>query len=737
MEDKKGSIMKRKGTIKKLVVLLVCCILCFGVVTIKYQSVFVSAATTRTYGNFKYTISNKEVTITKYTGKASKVTIPSKLSGYPVIAIGKKAFKENKTLKSVVFPSSITSIGDEAFYRCTKLSNISFPSKLKTIGSSAFYECTSLTSVKLPNTVTKLGDNVFWMCSSLKEVTLPQALTEVSYMAFADCAIESISLPNSIVSISDGAFDGCNKLKEITIPNSVTNLGALAFARCSKLTSISIPEGVTVIGDYTFCNCASLKEVQLSSQTTSIGMGAFTECESLEEVNVPDTCQSLGSWAFRGCKKLKEIHIPEGIDNIPYQCFMDCNRLGKTDLPLSLKEIEGSAFANCYNFDTTLPGDLTLIGSSAFFNCESLTEVDIPSSVPSIEYATFYNCKSLQSITLPETIKLIGENIFNGCASLEEITLPDGIEQLPTFKGCNSLKAIHNIPKDKYKVEDNAIYSKDGSVLLKYLPASEGDCFTVPEDVTSISNYAFSGALYLEKVEIPDTVTNIGIGLFYESQISNVDDVSFPSWMTKYPAATFYGCQMSEVEIPEQINEIGYQAFAECKNLKRIVFHKNICDVGTSGGDEVNAPYQGCDALEEFVMKGKSKYYQVIDGVLFENDSNNNKQMYLVCYPAQKKGTTYKVPKNTIRMYTFAFDQVTDLRELYLNDQMTGVWQYFKDCTNLKIYVPKTTTRFISSEHTTDWPIFNDCTDCYLYVKNGSKAHTYCKENGIPYKIWK
>ena len=50
----------------------------------------VNAATkTYTYGSYKYTVSNKTATIIKYTGTASKVTIPSKVNGYPVVAIAK------------------------------------------------------------------------------------------------------------------------------------------------------------------------------------------------------------------------------------------------------------------------------------------------------------------------------------------------------------------------------------------------------------------------------------------------------------------------------------------------------------------------------------------------------------------------------------------------------------------------------------------------------------------------
>ena len=44
------------------------------------------------YGNYSYTVSNKEVTITEYTGNDSKVSIPSKIRGLKVTSIGEASF---------------------------------------------------------------------------------------------------------------------------------------------------------------------------------------------------------------------------------------------------------------------------------------------------------------------------------------------------------------------------------------------------------------------------------------------------------------------------------------------------------------------------------------------------------------------------------------------------------------------------------------------------------------------
>ncbi|MCC8091352.1 MAG: leucine-rich repeat protein, partial [Oscillospiraceae bacterium] len=64
---------------------------------------------------------------------------------------------------------------------------------------------------------------------------------------------------------------------------------------------------------------------------------------------------------------------------------------------------------------------VTSIGSWAFGNCTSLTNVTIPNSVTSIEGYTFYGCSSLTSVTIPDSITFIGISAFARCSSLTDV----------------------------------------------------------------------------------------------------------------------------------------------------------------------------------------------------------------------------------------------------------------------------------------------------------------------------
>ncbi|MBQ4143796.1 MAG: leucine-rich repeat protein, partial [Thermoguttaceae bacterium] len=74
--------------------------------------------------DFKYTAHYDHIEITKYTGSASSVTIPSSIDGLPVTSIGNEAFWCCKSLTSVTIPDSVTSIGNEAFWCCKSLTSV-------------------------------------------------------------------------------------------------------------------------------------------------------------------------------------------------------------------------------------------------------------------------------------------------------------------------------------------------------------------------------------------------------------------------------------------------------------------------------------------------------------------------------------------------------------------------------------------------------------------------------------
>ena len=81
------------------------------------------------------------------------------------------------------------------------------------------------------------------------------------------------------------------------------------------------------------------------------------------------------------------------------------------------------AFMNCTALqEVTLPDDVRVIGSSAFFGCAALTTVNL-SQVTWINLNAFYECTSLEMLIL-DNVTEIGRETFYGCTSLKTLKIP-------------------------------------------------------------------------------------------------------------------------------------------------------------------------------------------------------------------------------------------------------------------------------------------------------------------------
>ena len=263
--------------------------------------------------DFEYRLlENGDAEITKYSGRAIKLDIPSELDGHTVTGIGSYAFNSCKSLTSVTIPDSVTSIGDAAFIYCSGLASLAIPDSVKSIGDWAFQNCDCLTTVTIPDSVTSMGANPFCGC---RKLTTLKASPESEYLAVIDgvlfskpdrrlvcypCAFiqAEYSIPKGIRIIGDSAFAYCRSLTSVTIPESITNIDRSAFAKCDRLTSVTIPGSVTSIGGYAFVYCSGLTSVTIPASVTGIGSYAFSRCGEQLVITV-----EKGSCAAEYCKE--------------------------------------------------------------------------------------------------------------------------------------------------------------------------------------------------------------------------------------------------------------------------------------------------------------------------------------------------------------------------------------------------------------------------------------------------
>ena len=95
---------------------------------------------------FRYRLENGKAIVTGYTGTSTLVTIPATLDGYPVVAIGERAF-EGQKIAAVMLPDGLEAIGWFAFYGCEQLIDVSIPTSVTSIGYAVFDGCESVSIV--------------------------------------------------------------------------------------------------------------------------------------------------------------------------------------------------------------------------------------------------------------------------------------------------------------------------------------------------------------------------------------------------------------------------------------------------------------------------------------------------------------------------------------------------------------------------------------------------------------
>ena len=233
------------------------------------------------------------------------------------------------------------------------------------------------------------------------------------------------------------------------------------------------------------------------------------------------------------------------------------------------------AFSNCISLTSVIISDsVTNIGDSAFSSCVNLKNVKIPNSVTSIEFSAFNDCTSLTTITISDSVTSIGPYAFSRCISLTSITIPDSVTSIGygAFSNCKSLTAIEVSDNNKNYFSINGIlFNKDKFELIIYPAGKKNREYKIPNSVTGIGTFAFSGCDALINITIPNSVTSIGWSVF--EYCTSLKSVTIPDSVKYIGDSAFLSCDaLTSITIPNSVTSIDYCAFKWCENLKDIYY---------------------------------------------------------------------------------------------------------------------------------------------------------------------
>lgn len=299
--------------------------------------------------------------------------------------------------------------------------------------------------------------------------------------------------------IARNAFSSCKSLRKVSIPNSVTSIGDYAFSNCTELDDIIIPDSVNSIGASAFSSCVSLKSITIPDGVALILHSTFSGCTSLMNITIPDSVLEINMYAFRGCSSIKTISIPDSVRFIDDEAFANCINLTGIDLPESIDKLDTyGLFEGCSNLkNVAIPNGATSIGRYAFSGCSSLTSVTLPNTIKSVNESAFFNCESLSDVYYAGTKmewSAIPIGSDNECLTKATIHCSDatlnGSEQEDS--SAYIIDRVKEYTTDEFYAQYDAILNSNSSneVILQRLTElfSQYGFFDVMEGVHYLSN---------------------------------------------------------------------------------------------------------------------------------------------------------------------------------------------------------------------------------------------------------
>lgn len=558
------------------------------------------------------------------------------------------------SIKKVILPEGLTYVGEHAFTRCC-MDSINIPNSVMSIGYGAFYSCRQLTSITIPKNVQNIGKWAFGSCTNMTTVTLnSNSMVSKSYSATNNFGtifgsqVTKYVIGDSITNIGDSAFYDCSNITSVTLNSdslvsqtysSQYNLGR-TFGR--QVSEIIIGEQVTRIGNYAFHGCVNLTSLTIPNSIVKIGASALYS-NKVVDINITDLpvwcridfgTQSCSYRLYLNGVKVTHFVIPDSVTEIKSKAFYRCLSIETISIHNGVTSIGDLAFYNCINLASiSVPNSVTNIGIDAFRGCSKLSSINLPEGLTSINSGTFQGCRGLTNIIIPNSVDSIGGYAFYDCSGLTSISIPASIKSIGkslgsntvqerfTFEGCSNLSKVEisNLAAWCNIDFENASCNPLYIARHLYVEGEEVRRLNLPPEITSIGDYAFARCDSLTFVSIPSNIINIGGYAFYgctsiDTIIWNAKHCSDFSSVNAAPLGETNNNQVSTFIFGDSVEYIPANLCANIHNLSSIIIPENVNQIGPNA-------FLGCAGLDSVIWNARNCTDFTISPF---NDSRNN-----------------------------------------------------------------------------------------------------------------
>jgi hypothetical protein len=252
---------------------------------------------------------------------------------YGIETIAPRAFEGNTSISAVIFPETLKNIGEFAFYGCTQLSTILFWNGTVDISAYAFAGCTSLRTTVLRQ-VSRIGDGAFADCGfQSAKLNTPSAI--IARSAFSgNLTTTKLILPNqtevSVADIQSGAYAGVGQVPSsgnfLVIDGSTKTCTGFRTDSYPRPKTLAIPEGVEVVAESAFASDSSITSVFTPSTLKTVSANAFIDCSEVTFIGLTEGVVTVSQNAFKNTRP-STLVIPASTRSIGSGAFAECSTL--------------------------------------------------------------------------------------------------------------------------------------------------------------------------------------------------------------------------------------------------------------------------------------------------------------------------------------------------------------------------------------------------------------------------
>lgn len=381
----------------------------------------------------------------------------------------------------------------------------------------------------------------------------------------------------------------------------------------------------------------------------------------------------------------------------------------------------------------SLPKTLRYIGNYAFAYLPSMQYLEIPENVTTMGTDIFYQSNNLKTLKMNAVVPpMVGS--FSG-TDKRKVYVPDGslhayrlatpwnncvlvggegtsvsidhvdagelghfiLDKATYLQEVNKLTAVSgNLNSDDWKTlksMTNLVELDISGMTVTSIPSSAFsdrwglEKIILPKKLEAIGNHAFSGT-GLKEIELPESLTTLDYNAF--SYCASLSSVKIPGKVERISPYSFYKCSnLQKVELAEGIKFIDNQAFYYCDHLQSINFPSTLTSIGYEAFRETDLSEVNIPGSVENI--GSNAFYR----------NKNLKKLTFGEGLVNIEGTAFSecvsidsiVCPSTLRTIGDAtFSGCKNLKQISLNEGLVSINSYaFSGCTGLTdIVLPST-----------------------------------------------